>query len=306
MSDPLAKIRSEARSAGCDGLPYEYQRQSCANMVNACVALAEQGGDSFSIVSSGEVVTSFNSMDACVHMSRGSALIFGQDAQVRRSDGSPVAAMEPVTREEPAPEAPEPQPAPADEPQAPEAAPAPPESPQDDAPTTAPAAPAAPETPAAPTAPSAPDSVEVKATPEILALVNDERAKGRTCGEHGYFAPAPALSWNADLAEAAMVHSSDMVTNDFFSHTGHDGSNGGTRVARAGYAFRAWGENISIGRDTPEEALNSWLNSPPHCKNIMNPKFTEIGTAYAVEAEQDGAAAPKHKRKRWTMNLGKR
>jgi hypothetical protein len=40
------------------------------------------------------------------------------------------------------------------------------------------------------------------------------------------------------LTQAALVHSDDMVANNFFSHTGSDGSSAGQRATAAGYAWR--------------------------------------------------------------------
>ncbi|HCJ28080.1 MAG TPA: hypothetical protein DHV63_01935, partial [Pseudomonas sp.] len=42
------------------------------------------------------------------------------------------------------------------------------------------------------------------------------------------------------------------------------------------------GENIAAGQGSAEQAVSSWLASPGHCQNIMNPGFTEMGAAYAT------------------------
>ena len=68
-----------------------------------------------------------------------------------------------------------------------------------------------------------------------------------------------------------------MSFNNFFSHTGSNGSSVGDRVTAEGYNWTNVGENIASGQTTPEAALESWLNSPGHCANIMNPDFTELG-----------------------------
>ena len=43
----------------------------------------------------------------------------------------------------------------------------------------------------------------------LLQLVNEMRRKGCNCGGT-YYASAPALTWNSQLEQAALVHSSDM------------------------------------------------------------------------------------------------
>lgn len=51
------------------------------------------------------------------------------------------------------------------------------------------------------------------------------------------------------LHDAALVHSNAMSNNNFFSHTGSDGSDGGQRILTAGYNWNqgGWGENIAAG-----------------------------------------------------------
>ena len=57
---------------------------------------------------------------------------------------------------------------------------------------------------------------------EVLQRVNAFRASGAVCGGVAYPA-AGALSWNANLLQAAKGHATDMATNNYFSHTGRDG-----------------------------------------------------------------------------------
>jgi uncharacterized protein YkwD len=42
------------------------------------------------------------------------------------------------------------------------------------------------------------------------------------------------------------------------------------------------GENIAYGPTTATDAVQGWLDSPGHCKNLMNPRFTEMGVAFAA------------------------
>ncbi|MGV6817067.1 MAG: CAP domain-containing protein [Thiotrichales bacterium] len=121
----------------------------------------------------------------------------------------------------------------------------------------------------------------------MTQLINDARAQPRTCGEAGDFSATTLVSWNTQLFEAASGHSQDMITNNFFSHTGSDGLEVGDRIRSTGYVASAWGENISAGRTTAKEVIDAWLDSPGHCANIMNPLFTEIGAAYARDENTD-------------------
>jgi uncharacterized protein YkwD len=117
---------------------------------------------------------------------------------------------------------------------------------------------------------------------QILTLVNAARAAGHRCGSK-YYAPVAPLAFNASLTDAALVHSRDMAKYAEFDHRGHDGSTPTLRVQRAGYgSYRIIGENIAAGAMTPTEVTRGWLASPAHCENIMDPRFSEIGIAFAV------------------------
>jgi uncharacterized protein YkwD len=115
----------------------------------------------------------------------------------------------------------------------------------------------------------------------VLALTNQARAHGQTCGAQS-FPPAPPLSLAPALTRAALAHSQDMATHEFFSHTGSDGSTPGLRVTRAGYRWSMVGENVASGVRTPQEAVAGWLASPHHCANIMTAGFRQMGVAFAV------------------------
>jgi uncharacterized protein YkwD len=108
---------------------------------------------------------------------------------------------------------------------------------------------------------------------DLDALVeahNRERAKEKL----------PPLRLNPLLAEAARDHARDMAEHKKLSHEGSDGSDPAQRVKRHGYRYQEVGENVADGQTSVEEAMRSWMNSPPHRKNILG-DFTELGAAVA-------------------------
>ncbi|HEY6452845.1 MAG TPA: CAP domain-containing protein [Steroidobacteraceae bacterium] len=121
---------------------------------------------------------------------------------------------------------------------------------------------------------------------EVLRLVNAARADARRCGARLMTAAAP-LRPNAALNRAALAHAQDMVRQDYFEHTGYDGSNPAQRIAAAGYRYRLAGENLALGPQTAREAVRGWLSSPAHCQNLMDPRFADTGVA--VAASRSGA-----------------
>ena len=114
----------------------------------------------------------------------------------------------------------------------------------------------------------------------MLQLVNEVRQKGCQCGDT-YYPSAPVVIWNGQLEAAAYEHSEDMYTNKYFDHVAPDGSNGGVRIEQAGYNWLTYGENIAMGYKSEKEVIDAWLQSPGHCKNIMNKSFKEMGVARA-------------------------
>lgn len=113
----------------------------------------------------------------------------------------------------------------------------------------------------------------------MLIAVNLERSRGATCAAD-YFRPAPPLTLEERLVRTAELHTSDMVRNGFFSHAGSDGSSVGDRASRQGYVWRAVGENIAWGQRSVEQVMTAWMNSPGHCRAIMNGEFQELGAAW--------------------------
>jgi uncharacterized protein YkwD len=133
----------------------------------------------------------------------------------------------------------------------------------------------------------------------VIARINQLRAAGANCGARGDFAPAPALTWSAQLAEAAAGHSLDMATGNLFSHSGSDGSSVSDRVDATGYAWSGLGENIAAGYASVNSVMDGWMASDGHCANIMNPAFLQVGVACV-----QGTSASTY-RSYWTMNLAR-
>jgi len=127
--------------------------------------------------------------------------------------------------------------------------------------------------------PKAPVLVPAAQAARVLTLVNAARAVARKCGAKA-FAPAPALRMSSVLAAAAAAHARDMADRDELTHTGSDGSRPADRISRAGYSWRAAGENVASGQRDADEVVAAWLESPGHCANIMEPNFTEMGVAF--------------------------
>jgi uncharacterized protein YkwD len=133
---------------------------------------------------------------------------------------------------------------------------------------------------------------------DMLAAVNAHRRTGASCGARGSFPAVAELTWNANLAQAAAAHSEDMVTRNFFSHTGSSGSSVGDRATAAGYLWRSVGENIAAGQPDVAAVVDAWMKSDGHCANLMNSSYRDIGAACLAGTSNNTY------RTYWTQNFG--
>jgi len=134
---------------------------------------------------------------------------------------------------------------------------------------------------------------------KYLDAINEARAEARDCGEGvGFVAAADPLVWNDDLFKASFEHNYDMVNSVIFGHNGSGSifditgtklskeSNTEDRIRNSSYldankmvgvVEAGIGENLAGGYETIEEAVQGWIDSPLHCKNLMDSSFKEMG-----------------------------
>jgi len=98
----------------------------------------------------------------------------------------------------------------------------------------------------------------------VVCLVNQQRM-----GRH-----LPPLRASRLLDRSAQNWTNAMVASDVFSH----GTNFAARISAVGYVWRAAGENIATGFQTPRGVVNAWMASTGHCQNILNPNYGNVGT----------------------------
>jgi uncharacterized protein YkwD len=115
-----------------------------------------------------------------------------------------------------------------------------------------------------------------------VCLINQERAR------HGEL----PLSVNAQLTQAATLHSQDMLATDYFAHVSPGGETPLERVQASGYIPSSKvgytvGENIAWGTlylATPSSIVAAWIASPEHLANILNASYRDTAVAIAPAA----------------------
>lgn len=89
------------------------------------------------------------------------------------------------------------------------------------------------------------------------------------------------LKPNEKLNKAAQLKAEDMITRNYFSHTGPEGKTPWVWLDQVNYKYAAAGENLAVDVSDPKVLINAWLASPSHAKNVLNTNFTDIGIGIA-------------------------
>jgi Cysteine-rich secretory protein family len=113
------------------------------------------------------------------------------------------------------------------------------------------------------------------AAQQIFQLTNQDRA------QHGL----PALRWSAALARSAQAHAEIMAQEPALSHQ-YPGEPGLVERGKLADAhFQSIAENIASGWSV-EQINTAWMHSPPHRKNILDPRLNALGVAVVQRGTQ--------------------
>lgn len=87
------------------------------------------------------------------------------------------------------------------------------------------------------------------------------------------------LTQSQKLDQAAALKAQDMVAKGYFAHQSPQGTTPWHWFSQVGYKYNYAGENLAVGFIDSPEVFYAWLNSPSHKANMVNPNYTEVGTA---------------------------
>jgi uncharacterized protein YkwD len=105
----------------------------------------------------------------------------------------------------------------------------------------------------------------------------------------------PGVQVSQALTRAAQRHADYMATSGIVGHKGPRGEGSLQRARAAGFNACRVAENVARGYATEQQAMQAFLNSPKHRRNVLNRRVREVGVASA----RDGAGQVY-----WTMILG--
>ena len=148
---------------------------------------------------------------------------------------------------------------------------------------------------------------------EFLDAVNAARAQQQDCGKYGIKDAVGPLTWSDTLYKAAYTYNYDMVHGNAWHHVGSNtasdivakekrlghGSHMRDRIEFYNYDFYYIGENIAKGYQTVDEVIQGWIDSDGHCKNLMDPHFTQLGMSLLESDDPND-----HYGKYWTQDFG--
>ncbi|MFA6322897.1 MAG: CAP domain-containing protein [Candidatus Buchananbacteria bacterium] len=103
----------------------------------------------------------------------------------------------------------------------------------------------------------------------IVSLINQSRV------QEGLL----PLKENTNLTKYAATKGSDMVKRDYFAHDTPEGKRPWEWIDKNEYDYVYAGENLAIDFTSAETVHEAFLNSPSHRRNILNPKYLEVGIA---------------------------
>ncbi len=97
----------------------------------------------------------------------------------------------------------------------------------------------------------------------------------------------PALRWDDALANAAREHAVRMAQRNTLSHQFSGELPLQDRARQAGARYTVIAENVAEG-PSAEFIHTSWMNSPHHRANLLDPDLTAIGISVVLSADRNG------------------
>lgn len=112
---------------------------------------------------------------------------------------------------------------------------------------------------------------------DIVRYTNDARARNGL----------GPLATNSRLMEAARLHAQQMAKHQRSDHTisGARYPTMQSRLEAVQYSYSMAAENVAWNQRSPQDVVNTWMNSSGHRANILNPQLKEIGAAMARSAK---------------------
>ena len=113
---------------------------------------------------------------------------------------------------------------------------------------------------------------------EIYLQINERRAA----------AGLSELFMDSRIRQVARAHSQDMADKDYFAHNSLDGESPGERLDAANINWMQYAENLAYNYaydDPATVAVEGWIDSDGHRRNLLDPDYTHTGVGIAVDTK---------------------
>ena len=104
---------------------------------------------------------------------------------------------------------------------------------------------------------------------KVIELTNVERQKQGS----------GPVTYNSQLAAAAMAKAHDMYANNYWAHVSPTGTEPWYFITKAGYKYLHAGENLARDFRNPQDVVAAWMASPTHKQNLLDSRYKDIGVA---------------------------
>ncbi len=122
---------------------------------------------------------------------------------------------------------------------------------------------------------------------ETFAVLGEINALRR---QHGL----PPVRLEPRLSAEARAHAQDMSKYDYLGTRLPNGDAFGTRLVRAGYAYRRMYVSVAAGHPTPLGVVASWAAEEPGRRQLLDAKVADVGLGYAARPEVSGSSHLDH------------
>lgn len=121
-------------------------------------------------------------------------------------------------------------------------------------------------TPTAPKPSTGIDTSNLSNADLVIKYINDQRAANGL----------PALTKNTKLMDISQRKSDEMVEDNYFLHTSPTYGTPFDMMKNFGITYQTAGENLA-GNSTMKAAVDSWMNSEGHRKNVLSSSYNQVG-----------------------------
>jgi len=126
----------------------------------------------------------------------------------------------------------------------------------------------------------APTSLEPQPAASLAALVRPSTVFSLSNQERKDEG-VPQLSLNPLLMRAAQLKAEDMAEEAYYAHVSPQGETPMHWLDTVGYKYQYVGENLTANILDEGEVVSAWMGSPGHRRNLLDPKFTQMGVGVA-------------------------